>query len=147
MTMALDTAPLRETLLSIINDETLDLVAAENRKGRRLFIGTTNLDANTFVIWDMGEIAASERPDRLKRYIDVVLASASFPIAFPPVYLDVDGGTGAYTEMHTDGGVRESAFFFDFDLIADISILLRTSVVPWRLLDLVRANSSRNSTC
>jgi hypothetical protein len=119
-TSALDTAPLRETLLSIINDETLDLVAAENRKGRRLFIGTTNLDANTFVIWDMGEIAASERPDRLKRYIDVVLASASFPIAFPPVYLDVDGGTGAYTEMHTDGGVRESAFFFDFDLIADV---------------------------
>jgi len=119
-TSALDTAPLRETLLSIINDETLDLVAAENRKGRRLFIGTTNLDANTFVIWDMGEIAASERPDRLKRYIDVVLASASFPIAFPPVYLDVAGDAGAYTEMHTDGGVRESAFFFDFDLIKEV---------------------------
>jgi len=119
-TSALDTAPLRETLLSIINDETLDLVAAENRKGRRLFIGTTNLDANTFVIWDMGEIAASDRPDRLKRYIDVVLASASFPIAFPPVYLDVHSDAGAYTEMHTDGGVRESAFFFDFDLIKEV---------------------------
>jgi len=42
-TSALDTAPLRVTLLSIITDETLDLVAAEYRQGRRLFIGTTNL--------------------------------------------------------------------------------------------------------
>jgi len=119
-TSALDTAPLRETLLSIITDETLDFVAAEYRQGRRLFIGTTNLDANTFVIWDMGAIAESKRPDRLKRYIDVVLASASFPIAFPPVYLDVEGAAGAYTEMHSDGGIRESAFFFDFDLIKGV---------------------------
>jgi hypothetical protein len=117
-TSALDTTPLRETLLSIITDEILDLVAAEHRKGRRLFIGTTNLDANVFVIWDMGEIAESERPDRMKRYIDVVLASASFPIAFPPVYLDVDNG--AFTEMHADGGVRETVFFFDFDLIKEV---------------------------
>jgi hypothetical protein len=119
-TSVLDTAPLRETLLSIITEETLDLVAAEHRNGRRLFIGTTNLDANVFVIWDMGAIAESERPDRMKRYIDVVLASASFPIAFPPVYLDVDTGAGAYTEMHADGGIRETAFFFDFDLIKDV---------------------------
>ena len=117
-TSALDTAPLRETLETLINEETLDLVAAEHRNGRRLFIGTTNLDANTFVIWDMGTIASSKRPDRMKRYIDVVLASASFPIAFPPVYLDVDNG--AFTEMHTDGGIRETVFFFDFDLIPGV---------------------------
>ena len=117
-TSALDTAPLRETLETIINEETLELVAAEHRGGRRLFIGTTNLDANAFVIWDMGAIASSERPDRMKRYIDVVLASASFPIAFPPVYLDVDNG--AYTEMHADGGIRETVFFFDFDLIRGV---------------------------
>ena len=123
-TSALDTAPLRETLLSVINENTLDLVAVEHRKGRRLFIGTTNLDANTFVIWDMGVIAESERPDRLKRYIDVVLASGSFPIAFPPVYLDVDRGEGAFTEMHADGGIRESVFFFDFDLIRDVRVAM-----------------------
>ncbi len=56
----LDTTPLRRTLMSMITEETLDLVAAEYRKGRRLFIGTTNLDANLFVIWDMGLIAESE---------------------------------------------------------------------------------------
>ena len=123
-TSVLDTAPLRETLLSVINENTLDLVAVEHRKGRRLFIGTTNLDANTFVIWDMGVIAESERPDRLKRYIDVVLASGSFPIAFPPVYLDVDREEGAFTEMHADGGIRETVFFFDFDLIRDVRVAM-----------------------
>ena len=117
-TSALDTAPLRETLETVINEEILELVAAEHRGGRRLFIGTTNLDANAFVIWDMGAIASSKRPDRMKRYIDVVLASGSFPIAFPPVYLDVDDG--AFTEMHADGGIRESVFFFDFDLIGGV---------------------------
>jgi hypothetical protein len=123
-TSALDTAPLRETLMSIISEETLDLVAAEYRKGRRLFIGTTNLDANIFTIWDMGLIASSERPDRWKRYIDVVLASASFPIMFPPVYFDVDGEAGGFTEMHVDGGTRENVFFFDFDLIKEVGLAM-----------------------
>jgi len=115
-----DTSPLRDTLLSTITEETLDLVAVEYRKGRRLFIGTTNLDANTFVVWDMGVIAASGRPDRLKRYIDVIKASAAFPIAFPPVYIDVEGESGTFTEMHADGGIREMVFFFDFDFIEEV---------------------------
>ena len=117
---ALDTRPLRKTLLSIITEETLDFVAVEHRKGRRLFIGTTNLDADVFVIWDMGDIAGSGRPDRLKRYVDVVMASAAFPIAFPPVYIEVDGEAGSFKEMHGDGGIREAIFFFDFDLLKEV---------------------------
>jgi len=126
-TSVLDTAPLREMLLSVISEETLDLVAAEYRKGRRLFIGTTNLDANVFTIWDMGVIAESARADRLKRYIDVVMASAAFPIMFPPVYLEVDGEAGTFTEMHADGGIRENAFFFDFDLIEEVRLAMETA--------------------
>ncbi len=114
---AFNTAPLRETLLSIISEETLDLVAAEHRKGRRLFVGSTNLDANVFTIWDMGVIAESDRPDRLNHFIDAIMASAAFPIAFPPIYIEIDGEAGPYTQMHADGGVRETAFFFDFPLI------------------------------
>jgi len=113
-TAAHDTAPLRETMSSVISEETLDLVAAEHRNGRRLFVGTTNLDANLFTIWDMGAIAASGRPDRLRRYIDVVMASAAFPIVFPPIYIEVESEAGTYTQMHADGGVRETVFFFDF---------------------------------
>ena len=108
------TDPLRETLLSIIDEETLDLVAEEHRKGRRLFIGSTNLDGRSFTIWDMGVIAKSDRPDRLDRYIDAIMASAAFPIAFPPVYVEVEGENGTFTEMHVDGGVRETAFFFEY---------------------------------
>ena len=108
------TEPLRETLLSIIDEETLDRVAEEHRKGRRLFVGSTNLDAKSFTVWDMGVIAGSGRPDRLDRYIDAIMASAAFPIAFPPVYIEVEGENGTFTEMHVDGGVRETAFFFEY---------------------------------
>ena len=111
---ASDTTPLRETLSSFIDEETLDLVAAEHRAGRRLFVGSTNLDANLFTIWDMGAIAGSGRSDRLQRYVDAIMASAAFPIAFPPVYIEVEGEGGTYTQMHADGGVRETAFYFDF---------------------------------
>jgi len=123
----LETTPLRETLLTFITEGTLDQVAAEYRKGRRLFIGTTNLDANVFTVWDMGQIAGSARADRLKRYIDVVMASAAFPIAFPPIYLEVEGESGTFTEMHADGGIRESAFFFDFDLLEDVRQAMETA--------------------
>ena len=123
----LDTTPLRETLLTIITEGTLDRVAAEYRKGRRLFIGTTNLDANLFTIWDMGQIAGSARADRLNRYIDVVMASAAFPIAFPPIYLEVESESGTFTEMHTDGGIRESAFFFDFDFFKQVRHAMETA--------------------
>lgn len=119
-TSALDTKPLRNTLMSFLSEDVLDLVAAEYRKGRRLFIGTTNLDANIFTVWDMGAIAGSGRPDRLKRYIDIIMASAAFPVAFPPIYIEVEGKEGSFTEMHADGGIRETAFFFDFDLIREV---------------------------
>jgi len=86
---AFDTGPLRKTLSSFITEDKLDLVAAEHRAGRRLFVGSTNLDANLFTIWDLGAIAGSGRPDRLQRYIDAVIASCAFPIAFQPVYIEV----------------------------------------------------------
>ena len=37
----------------------------EHLRGRRLLIGTTNLDAQRLVIWDMGAIAASGHPKAL----------------------------------------------------------------------------------
>jgi hypothetical protein len=52
------------------------------------------------------------------------MASAAFPIAFPPVYIDVDSEAGAFTEMHGDGGIRETVFFFDFDLIEHVRLAM-----------------------
>jgi len=111
----LDTAPLRKTLAALLTEDVIQRVAQEHAKGRRLFIGTSNLDANAFTIWDMGAIASSGRPDAVQRYRDVILASAAFPIAFPPVYFEIQRPDGTrYTQMHADGGLRQTVFFYDF---------------------------------
>ncbi|MCG6980313.1 MAG: patatin-like phospholipase family protein, partial [Deltaproteobacteria bacterium] len=109
-----DSAPLKALIAQQIDDEVLQAVAREYAKGRRLFIGTVNLDAQAFTIWNMGLIASSDRPDKLERYRDVILASASVPVVFPPVYIPVEVGGETYRQMHVDGGAREMIFFPQF---------------------------------
>jgi predicted acylesterase/phospholipase RssA len=43
-----------------------------------------------------------------------MLASASIPGAFPPVYIDVTVDGQTYDEMHVDGGVITQVFFYEF---------------------------------
>jgi predicted acylesterase/phospholipase RssA len=109
-----DSAPLRAIIAKQIDDKVIQAVAREYAKGRRLFIGTVNLDAQAFTIWNMGLIASSDRPDKLERYRDVILASASVPVVFPPVYIPVEVGGETYRQMHVDGGAREMIFFPQF---------------------------------
>lgn len=99
------TAPLRAKIAQYITPELLEEVATEFRKGRLLFVGTTNLDVSRPVIWNMGAIAASGHPDALQLFRDVIQASAAIPVAFPPVFLEVDADGKVYEEMHVDGGV------------------------------------------
>jgi hypothetical protein len=124
-----DTTPLRELVAQMIDADILDRVAAEYHAGRRLFIGTTNLDSNTFTLWDMGAIAASERADRLERYRSVVLASASAPVIFSPVYIPVEGTDGRYWQMHADGGMKEGIMTYGV-LQEPLEILERTGLSP-----------------
>jgi hypothetical protein len=112
----LDSTPLRRLLEGAIDDDVFAAVAAKHRAGHRLFIGTSNMDANEFAIWDMGAIAASGRPDARRRYIDVLVASASVPVVFPPVYFDVDIDGKTYYEMHSDGGAEAQVFLRGFML-------------------------------
>jgi hypothetical protein len=109
-----DSAPLRALIAKQIDDSVIKAVAREHSKGRRLFIGTVNLDAQAFTIWNMGLIASSDRPDKLERYRDVILASASVPVVFPPVYIPVEVNGEIYRQMHVDGGAREMIFFPQF---------------------------------
>ena len=114
---AYNTAPLAKLAAKYYTAEMLDRIAAEHRKGRRLFIGTTNLDAGRPVIWDMGKIACSDRPDRVQLFRKVLLASAAIPAAFPPIYLKVTGADGkTYDEMHVDGGVTREMFLLPSEL-------------------------------
>lgn len=127
---AYDTSPLRQLLKTQIDEQMVKEVAREYVNGRRLFIGTTNLDAKVFTIWDMGKIAASDHPGKLQLFRDVILASASFPIAFPPVYLPITSETGeVYYQMHVDGGIRETVFLYDF--LGEIQELMRKLGVDW----------------
>ena len=67
----------------------LDEIAAESRKGRLLLIGTTNLESQRPIIWNIGAIAESGHPQALELVREIILASASIPGAFPPVNISV----------------------------------------------------------
>jgi len=99
-----DTKPLAETIGTYIDEDVLAAVAREYEKGRILLVGTTQLDAQRLVIWDMGAIASSGNPDALDLFRKVLLASASMPAIFPPVYMNVTADGKQYEEMHVDGG-------------------------------------------
>lgn len=60
------TKPLVKLLEKLIDARMLEDIAAEHLKGRRLIVGTTQLDAQRLVIWDMGAIAASNYPHKLE---------------------------------------------------------------------------------
>lgn len=107
-----DTAPLRRILEKHITTNFLAAVAREHALGRRLWIGTANLDARRPVIWDMGAIASSGRPDAPALFRQVMMASSAVPGAFPPVYFKVDANGKTYDELHVDGGISRQAFAY-----------------------------------
>jgi predicted acylesterase/phospholipase RssA len=111
-----DSAPLESSIARFIDAELVDRVAVEYRKGRRLFVSTTNLDEQRPVVWDMGAIAASGRPDRLELFRKVLLASAAIPAFLPPVYMRVEAEGKSYDEMHVDGGVSSQLCFAGYML-------------------------------
>lgn len=107
-----DTSPLSELLEKHVDEAFLKRVAEEYAKGRTLWIGTTNLDAQRPVIWDMGAIAASDHPRAAELFRAVMLASSAIGGAFPPVYMPVEVDGEVYDEMHVDGGTANQVFLY-----------------------------------
>lgn len=108
-----DPAPLRGLLLELISEDMLDQVAAEHRKGRRLYVATTDMTAGKTMFWDMGAIAASVA-DRRSHYVDILVASAAVPGLVEPVRIrDTRSGT---VSIHSDGGVKAPVPFESFML-------------------------------
>jgi hypothetical protein len=87
-----DTAPLRSLIAEYVTAETLQRVASAYDNNRLLLVGTTNIDYAQTWIWNMSLIA---KHGMIDLYRDVLIASASFPIIFPPVeiegHLFIDG--------------------------------------------------------
>jgi predicted acylesterase/phospholipase RssA len=92
-----DTSPLEALLDKYITAETLQRVAAACDQGRRLWVGTTNLDYDQTWVWNLTQIAKDGKIDLYKQ---VLRASAAPPVAFPPV--EIEG------HLFADGGVREN---------------------------------------
>ncbi len=102
--------PLAKLIARYIDHRFLAAVAREHEKGRRLLVGTTNLDAQRPVIWNMGLIAKHRSKRALELFRKILLASSSIPGAFPPVFIEVQSGGKTFREMHVDGGTTDNAF-------------------------------------
>jgi hypothetical protein len=107
-----DTSPLRKLLAHAIGQEEIDKIAREHRKGRRLYIGTVNMDCLRPVSWNIGAIANSGVPGSRELILSIITASSSIPVVFPPVFIDVEAGGEIYQEMHVDGGLSSQVFIY-----------------------------------
>jgi hypothetical protein len=117
------TEPLKRLIARYVDDALLERIGSEYKKGRRLLVVTTNLDAQRTAVWDMGAIASSGAPGALDLFRDVLVASASVPGVYSPVLINVEGEGRRFEEMHVDGGVRANL------LVVPESLLL-SSVPP-----------------
>ncbi len=106
-----DSAPLSKQINTFVTSEMLLKVAAEHRRGRRLYIGTTELESRRAVVWDMGEIAARGTPADLELFQKIILASAAVPGLFPTVHIPITVDGKKLEERHVDGGVSNAVFF------------------------------------
>jgi predicted acylesterase/phospholipase RssA len=107
-----DSAPLRRLVARYVTDQMLADIEREHKRGRRLLVGTTNLDAERPVVWDIGAIASSGVAGRKQLIQDILVASASIPGLFPPVKIKVVADGMTFDEMHVDGGTSNQAFMF-----------------------------------
>jgi hypothetical protein len=111
-----DTTPLANLIARYVTPQLLSDVAREYRNGRLLLIGTTSLDVQRPVIWNIGAIAASGNPGALELVRKILRASAAIPGAFPPVMIDVEAGGRSYQEMNVDGGAVVQTFLYPPDI-------------------------------
>jgi predicted acylesterase/phospholipase RssA len=105
-----DDAPLSRLIARYVDRDFLRAIAQESAKGRVLLIGTTDLDAQRPVLWDMGRIAETDSLAALELFRKVLLASATLPGVFAPVRIKVRVGGEDYDELHVDGGVTRQVF-------------------------------------
>jgi predicted acylesterase/phospholipase RssA len=116
-----DTTPLKELIAKYITADVISAIVTEHKRGRRLYIGTVNLNAGRSVIWNIGAIALSNYPHKLELIHNILQASSAIPIAFPPVGIPVEYNGRQYEELHVDGGTGSQVFVYpacvDFKLI------------------------------
>ncbi len=107
-----DTTPLKALIAKHVTIDVVNAIAREHQGGRRLMVGTVNLDAGRSVIWNIGAIAASDHPAKLALIHDILRASAAIPVIFPPIDITVENNGIQYEELHVDGGTGSQVFVY-----------------------------------
>jgi predicted acylesterase/phospholipase RssA len=108
-----DTSGYRRLIEKYVDDAVIERLAAEQRRGRVLLIGTTNIDAARPVIWNVAGIASTGHPNAKRLIHDIIQASSAIPAAFPPVIIPVVTPDGrSFDEMHVDGGATQQVMYF-----------------------------------
>jgi predicted patatin/cPLA2 family phospholipase len=115
--------PLQRIIEQEVTAERMAEVAAAHAVGRRLYVGTTNIDTRRLVIWDMGAIASRGTCEALELFRKIILASSSIPGVFPPVRIKVEVNGKTYEELHVDGGVSDEVIFRAF-MVSDLNRLM-----------------------
>jgi hypothetical protein len=105
-----DNAPLARQINTLLTPDAFARLGAEHRKGRRLYVGTTDLDGRRSVVWDIGAIAAHGTPEDRELVARVLLASAAIPGFFPPTEIPIEVDGRRLIERHVDGGVTQGLF-------------------------------------
>jgi predicted acylesterase/phospholipase RssA len=107
-----DTTPLKALIAKHVTIDIVNAIAREHQGGRRLMVGTVNLDAGRSVIWNIGAIATSDHPAKLALIHDILRASAAIPVIFPPIDITVENNGIQYEELHVDGGTGSQVFVY-----------------------------------
>ena len=107
-----DTTPLADVIAKYADEKMFAAIAREYGEGRLLLICTTDLDAQRPVIWNIGALAASGKPEALLLFRKILRASAAVPGVFQPVMIDVELDDKKYQEMHVDGGAIAQLFLY-----------------------------------
>ena len=124
-----DNAPLKALVARGVDEELMEAIATQHEGGRRCWVGSTNLDIGRFCVWDLGAIASRRTPRALQLLRDVLVASASIPVVYPPMRFEID----SKDELHADGAITRPLFLpqgiFDCHLAAE------RAGVDWRKVD------------
>lgn len=94
-----DSAPLAKLIAQHIDMQTLNRVADQSERGRRLVVGAVNLDTKQIWVFDLTVLARERTEEALEKFRKILLAASSPPVAMPPVFID-----GFY---FVDGGIRD----------------------------------------
>jgi predicted acylesterase/phospholipase RssA len=112
-----DNLPLQRLVEANVTQEILDAIADESLKGRTLLVGTTDLDAQRSVYWNLTLMAESRSPQALALIRKILVASAAIPGELPPALIDVEVQGRRHHEMHVDGGTTQQVFMLPPELV------------------------------